>query len=235
LRPDKEELGDGVGQEEQPNIAGAGRKILLVDHEDSFVHTLANYVRQTGAEVVTCRSGDSLSNFVREKLDTGLFHPDLVVLSPGPGSPSDFKLKDTIQAMIDRKIPIFGVCLGLQGLVEYFGGELGILSYPMHGKPSLISQKELPHKISLGNNVLDGLPNSFVVARYHSLHGKPDTLPTNLLVTAESGDGVIMAIQHCSMPIAAVQFHPESILTSPTHGMKILTNALEKLTSDQYQ
>jgi len=85
------------------------KKVLLVDHEDSFVHTLANYLRQTGAEVITCRSGSSLSAFVRREIDTGNYKPDLVVLSPGPGSPSDFFLSDTINIMIERRIPIFGV------------------------------------------------------------------------------------------------------------------------------
>lgn len=84
-------------------------RVLLVDHEDSFVHTLANYLRQTGAEVVTCRSGPSLASFVRREIDSGAYRPDLVVLSPGPGSPSDFFLTDTINSMIERRIPIFGV------------------------------------------------------------------------------------------------------------------------------
>jgi anthranilate synthase len=217
----------------QSNIAGSNKKILLVDHEDSFVHTLANYVRQTGAEVVTCRSGEPFLNFLAEKIDKGEFRPDLVVLSPGPGSPSDFKLKETISAMIARKIPIFGVCLGLQGLVEYFGGELGILGYPMHGKPSIIAKTTSDNALNV--DILEGLPSSFSVARYHSLHGKRETFPPEIVVTAESGDGIVMAIQHSSMPIAAVQFHPESILTSPKHGMLILTNALEKLNSKQYK
>lgn len=139
----------------QPNV-------LLVDHEDSFVHTLANYLRQTGAVVVTCRSGPNLLNFLKAEVDTGKFMPDLVVLSPGPGSPSDFKLSLTIDEMMKRKVPIFGVCLGLQGLVEHFGGKLGVLGYPMHGKPSTISR--VSQKISI--DVLDGLPDEFQVARY---------------------------------------------------------------------
>lgn len=232
LRPDAEE--SGLSAPKPTNDSGKNKKILLIDHEDSFVHTLANYVRQTGAEVLTCRSGAPFLNFLKDKVDTGVFHPDLVVLSPGPGSPSDFKLSDSISALIERKVPIFGVCLGLQGLVEYFGGELGILSSPMHGKPSQITQRSSESNRLLPNNVLDGLPASFVVARYHSLYGKEETLPAELLVTAESSDGIVMAIQHSRLPIAAVQFHPESILTSPVHGMKILINALDKLKSAQY-
>ena len=214
------------------------KQVLLVDHEDSFVHTLANYLRQTGAEVITCRSGTTLSEFIASQIDTGKYRPDLVVLSPGPGSPSDFKLSFTIQSMIDRKVPIFGVCLGLQGLVEYFGGELGVLDYPMHGKPSVIQRTflddEIIDKKHIPNDVLKGLPSEFQVARYHSLHGKLANFPKDVLITAKSSDDVVMAIQHSTMPIAAVQFHPESILTLPKNGMKILTNALSMLSKDQY-
>lgn len=229
-------------------MTGGERKkqVLLIDHEDSFVHTLANYLRQTGAEVVTCRSGPSLQSFIKDRIDTGIFSPDIVVLSPGPGSPSDFHLSNTIDACISRKIPIFGVCLGLQGLVEYFGGELGILDYPMHGKPSIISRsfvdENLDNVTSAGegyggpetHDILNGLPQQFQVARYHSLHGKKMTLPKSLVVTATSVDDIVMAIQHVNMPIAAVQFHPESILTLPKNGMKILSNALDILKPEHY-
>jgi anthranilate synthase len=212
---------------------------LLVDHEDSFVHTLANYLRQTGADVVTTRSGTAFEKFLAESVDSGKFKPDLAVLSPGPGSPSDFKLSTTIDAMIARKVPIFGVCLGLQGLVEHFGGELGILDYPMHGKPSPIQRTYHDSEASISSSsltddVLRGLPAEFTVARYHSLHGKMAKMPKELIVTAKSADGIVMAIQHATMPIAAVQFHPESILTLPKNGMKILYNALENLKSSSY-
>ena len=215
------------------------RSVLLVDHEDSFVHTLANYLRQTGADVKVVRSGDVFMDFVAKEIDTKKFVPDLTVLSPGPGSPTDFKLSLTIDEMIKRKIPIFGVCLGLQGLVEHFGGNLDVLGYPMHGKPSQISRvlDALPKtgKISMENDVLSGLPTEFQVARYHSLHARLTTFPKELAVTAVSKDGIVMAIQHKTMPIAAVQFHPESILTLPKHGMKILMNALENLKKSGYQ
>jgi len=207
-------------------------KVLLVDHEDSFVHTLANYLRQSGADVVTCRSGDAFNEFLQQKVDSGVFIPDLAVLSPGPGSPSEFKLSRTIDEMIARKVPIFGVCLGLQGLVEHFGGELGILDYPMHGKPSPIQRKY--DDAGLTFDILKGLPSEFTVARYHSLHGKMAKMPKDLIVTATTSDGIVMAIQHSSMPIAAVQFHPESILTLPKHGMRIILNALEQLKSQNF-
>ncbi|CTQ68804.1 anthranilate synthase component I [Roseibium alexandrii] len=195
---------------------GKGMKILLVDHEDSFVHTLANYFRQTGAEVVTYRT----------PVADHVFHdvnPDLVVLSPGPGNPKDFDCAATIGRARARNLPIFGVCLGLQALSEYFGAELGQLDVPMHGKPSPISL--------LGNSlVFDGLNAPVIVGRYHSLFAKRDTLPSDIRVTAETEDGVVMAIEHQKEAIAAVQFHPESIMSlDQDAGHKIIENVVSRL------
>jgi anthranilate synthase len=195
---------------------GGGWKVLLIDHEDSFVHTLANYIRTTGAEVVTMRP-----EFARSELRQGA-GPDLVVLSPGPGRPVDFKMSDTIELLVDRRLPIFGVCLGLQGIVEYFGGSLDVLEIPMHGKPSLVRV--------LGGRLLAGLPDEFTVGRYHSLHARRSALPPALLITAETKDRVIMAIEHASLPIAAVQFHPESVMTSQNEvGMPVINAVLSAL------
>jgi anthranilate synthase len=207
------------GVSSEPSAAavrpGQGKHILLVDHQDSFVHTLANYLRQTGAEVVTLRAG-----FPPEELDA--LRPDLVVLSPGPGTPSDFDVSGTLAAAIARNLPVFGVCLGLQGMVEHFGGELGVLSYPMHGKASRIRV--------LGGRVFAGLPDEFTAARYHSLFALREKLPAALKVTAESDDGVIMAIEHASLPLAAVQFHPESILTlGDDLGLRLIRNVVAYL------
>lgn len=228
MREDGIDSTDIVDAEHTAPLVDA-KKVLLVDHEDSFVHTLANYIRQTGVEVVTCRSGEPLKLFLEEH-DKSSDKIDLVLLSPGPGNPSDFKLKDTISAMIERKIPIFGVCLGLQGLVEYYGGTLDILSYPMHGKPSII--KRVGEHTA--DDILNGLPDEFGVARYHSLYGRNDNFPQDLKVTAVTSDGVVMAVQHRTLPIAAVQFHPESILTLPKHGMKIIRNVLQNLKKEGY-
>jgi anthranilate synthase len=194
---------------------GLGKRILLVDHQDSFVHTLANYLRQTGARVVTLRAG-----FPPEAVDE--LRPDLVVLSPGPGVPRDFDVSGTIAALVARGIPTFGVCLGLQGMVEYFGGTLGVLDYPMHGKPSRIRV--------LGGRLFEGLPAEFIAGRYHSLFAIRAALPPDLRVTAESADGVVMAIEHATLPLAAVQFHPESILTLDDDlGLRLLRNVVAKL------
>ena len=201
---------------------GEGKSIILIDHEDSFVHTLGNYLRQTGATVKTLRSGPSALATIERLVDNGE-KPDLVVLSPGPGSPSDFGLSASLDVLTKHKIPGFGVCLGLQGMVEHFGGVLGILDYPMHGKPSPIS---LTNEGQAESSIFTGIPTTFEVARYHSLHGKKNSLPECLSVTALSEDGIVMGIQHKTLPFAAVQFHPESILTSPINGMKILENVL---------
>jgi anthranilate synthase len=192
-----------------------GKRVLLVDHQDSFVHTLANYLRQTGAEVTTLRAG--FPHAVMDELA-----PHLVVLSPGPGSPSDFDVSGTLGAALARNLPVFGVCLGLQGIVEHFGGKLGVLDYPMHGKPSIIR--------ALGGALFEGLPETFRAGRYHSLYAIREHLPSVLHPTAESEDGVIMAVEHASLPLAAVQFHPESLLTLDGNvGLKLLENVVTKL------
>ncbi|HEY9804259.1 MAG TPA: anthranilate synthase [Leptolyngbyaceae cyanobacterium] len=195
-----------------------GKRVLLIDHEDSFVHTLANYIRSTGATVTTLRHGFPESLFDTER-------PDLVVLSPGPGRPSDFKVPEVVAACVRRQIPLFGVCLGLQGIVEAFGGELGVLNYPQHGKSSRIF-------VTAPNSVLfQGLPESFPVGRYHSLFALAQRLPKELKVTAISDDEVIMAIEHQTLPIAAVQFHPESIMTLAGEvGLAMIKNVVRTYT-----
>jgi anthranilate synthase len=203
-----------VGRDVQK--VGQGVKILLVDHEDSFVHTLANYFRQTGAEVSTVRSPVAAEIYDRIK-------PDLVVLSPGPGSPKDFDCKATIKAARAKNLPIFGVCLGLQALAEAYGGELRQLAVPMHGKPSRIRVLE-------AGTVFEGLGREVTVGRYHSIFADPKTLPQDFIITAESEDGTIMGIEHAKEPVAAVQFHPESIMTlGGDAGMRMIENVVEKL------
>jgi len=191
-------------------------RVLFVDHQDSFVHTLANYVRQAGAVVTTFRAG-----FAESMLDS--LQPSLILLSPGPGSPSDFKLSETIAIALKRRIPLCGVCLGMQGLVEYYGGELGVLPYPMHGKPSTVLVQE-PR-----GHLFAELPDSFQVGRYHSLFSIKGKHPEQLRITAVTEDGVVMGIEHNTLPIAAVQFHPESIMTDTHVGLQMLNNAINKL------
>ncbi|MDM7851235.1 anthranilate synthase [Pseudochrobactrum kiredjianiae] len=196
--------------------AGTGISVLLVDHEDSFVHTLANYFRQTGANVATVRSPVSDEIFDR-------FKPDLVVLSPGPGTPKDFDCTNTIRKARERDLPVFGVCLGLQALTEAYGGSLKQLDVPMHGKPSRI-------KILNNGVVFDGLGQEVTVGRYHSLYADKATLPADFIITAETDDGVIMGFEHKSEPVAGVQFHPESIMTlGGNAGMQMIENVVSKL------
>lgn len=225
----EDDAGTVVGCAKDPALVGKGKKLILIDHEDSFVHTLGNYLRQTGAAVETLRSGPAALKALESMALRGE-KPDLVVLSPGPGNPSDFGLSNTIAVLTRYNIPAFGVCLGLQGMVEHFGGTLGVLGYPMHGKPSPVT---LTSEGKSSFSIFAGLPDTFEVARYHSLYGIKEHLPSSLSVTALSEDGIVMAIQHNSLPFAAVQFHPESILTSPAHGMRILKNALSFLRYDE--
>ncbi|TIW00524.1 MAG: anthranilate synthase, partial [Mesorhizobium sp.] len=208
--------GNAAGTERATARVGDGVNILLVDHEDSFVHTLANYFRQTGANVSTVRTPVPEEVFERLK-------PDLVVLSPGPGTPKDFDCAATIKRARARDLPIFGVCLGLQALAEAYGGELRQLHIPMHGKPSRI-------RVSKPGIIFSGLPKEVTVGRYHSIFADPVRLPDGFVVTAETEDGIIMAFEHRKEPIAAVQFHPESIMTlGHNAGMRIIENIVAHL------
>ena len=194
---------------------GEPMRIMVVDHEDSFVHTLASYFRTTGAEVATLRP-----DLAQECLEEGA-RPDLVVLSPGPRRPCDFAMDRTFDLAVRHALPVFGICLGLQGMVEFFGGELDTLCRPMHGKPSDIQV--------LGGRLFSGLPERFVAGRYHSLYARRATLPAVLKVTAETQDGLVMAVEHASLPMAAVQFHPESLMTPVEVGRRLIENAIRLL------
>jgi len=195
--------------------AGPPRRAVLVDHLDSFVHTLGNYFRAAGVEVSTWRAP------LREG-ELAASDAELVLLSPGPGRPSDYDMASSIRQAIEAGLPAFGVCLGLQGLVEYFGGTLAQLDYPMHGKSSACQV--------LGGQLFDGLPERFDVGRYHSLVADPATLPDCLEVTARTDDGVIMAVEHRTLPLAAVQFHPESIMMLGGEvGARLVANVATRL------
>jgi anthranilate synthase len=204
-QPDAESPGEG----DQP---GTGLQVLLVDHQDSFVHTLADYFRQLGAEVTTLRAG-----FDPSLLDH--YAPDLVVLSPGPGRPDDFACGELLSALDRRGLPAFGVCLGLQAMVEHAGGELSLLAEPAHGKPGLVRVR--------GGQLLDGLPAEFIGARYHSIYAFPEQVKGGFEVTATTPDGVVMAIEDRQAGRWAVQFHPESILTAAGRaGHQVIANVL---------
>jgi anthranilate synthase len=203
---------DAGASEAAERLAGTGLRVLLVDHQDSFVHTLGGYFREQGAEVTTLRVG-----FDASLLDE--YAPDLVVLSPGPGRPSDFGCDKLLAALDERGLPAFGVCLGLQAMVEHAGGSLGLLATPVHGKPGRVRV--------LGGALLAGLPAEFTAARYHSLHARPEQVTGGFEVTAVTADGVVMAIEDAARGRWGVQFHPESILTTAGGaGHQIIGNVL---------
>ncbi|HRU06270.1 MAG TPA: anthranilate synthase component I [Candidatus Brocadiia bacterium] len=211
-------LGEAKPAAVEPSAATPGAektRILFVDNRDSFVHTLGNYVRQTGAQVTTLRAGFDLAALDEMK-------PDLVFISPGPGRPEDFGVPGLVKECVRRGIAVFGVCLGLQGMTEAFGGALRLLEYPVHGKPSVITCNQ--------KGLFTGFPAKFRAGRYHSLYADPGSLPACLQATAHSEDGVIMAIEHREYPAAAVQFHPESILTlGDGLGLKLIQNVVRRL------
>jgi anthranilate synthase len=195
---------------------GTGMRVLLVDHQDSFVHTLGGYFREAGAEVITLRAG----------FDAGLLDawaPDLVVLSPGPGRPSDFGCDGLLAALDQRGIPAFGVCLGMQAMVEHAGGRLGLLALPAHGKPGSVRVIGGP----ASSGLLAGLPGEFAAGRYHSLHAVPSEVGGGFAVTAVTPDGVVMAIEDEANGRWGVQFHPESIMTAVGDaGHHLIANVL---------
>lgn len=208
--------------EAEPTLSGAGHRILFLDHEDSFVQMLAGYMRETGAEVRTVRipkGGIERAEMARI-LDEQ--QPSLVVMSPGPGSPSDFKSSELLDEIVERSLPVFGVCLGQQAIGEYFGASLGQLGYPLHGQERDV--------IVTNPGFLDALPERFVTGRYHSLHIDPATMPDSLVLVASDDDGIPMAIQHRELPIFAVQFHPESLMTlRDSAGKRIIEAVMERI------
>ena len=198
---------------------GLGVRVVLIDHEDSFVHTLANYFRQTGAEVVTLRAPVSESILLS-------YDPSLVVLSPGPGCPSDFDCSSTISLVLRHSIPLLGVCLGHQAIAEFFGGSLKTLDTPFHGKPSRL-------RLCGESRIFVGLDDIMTVGRYHSLYVDSSTFPSDFAITAESEDGIIMAMEHVSERIAGIQFHPESIMSLGGNlGHRIVDNIVSRFLVD---
>src|SRR5881394_2548725 len=194
-----------------PDATGSGKQVLLIDHDDSFVHMLADYFRQVGASVTVVRHVHAQQMLNQKSWD-------LLVLSPGPGRPEDFGISKTIDTALDKKLPIFGVCLGVQAIGEYFGGQLGQLGHPAHGRPSRVQVR--------GGRLMQNLPNEIVIGRYHSLYVERDSVPDVLTVTATTEDGVAMAIEHKSLPVGGVQFHPESLMSLGGEvGLRIVENA----------
>lgn len=194
---------------------GYGKRLLLIDHEDSFVHTLGDYFRQTGADVVTSRVA-----YARDYLQDSSESFDGVVLSPGPGRPERFAMSDMIQLCLQRHLPIFGVCLGFQGIAQYFGAPLKELPQPCHGEVEEITLFDQGQSVLFAD-----MNDSIKVGRYHSLY--LDNVPDVLNVTAQTEDGIIMAFEHSSLPVCGVQFHPESILSAQEDiGLQVIGHVM---------
>jgi para-aminobenzoate synthetase component 2 len=197
-------------------------RILVVDNYDSFVYTIVGYLEMLGATAVVVRN-DELPASVRnagpgERLvDRDGVAFDGVLVSPGPGTPKDAGAsEDVISACARTGTPMLGVCLGHQALAEVFGATVTHAPEIKHGKTSGITHDE--------RGVLAGLPQGFTAARYHSLAVDPDTVPGDLEVTARTPEGVVMGLQHRTLPLFGVQFHPESVLTQSGH--RLLANWL---------
>ncbi len=190
------------------------QSILLIDNYDSFTYNLVHYLQQLGAKVDVVRN-DALS-----VADVYGRKPNGVVISPGPCSPNEAGIcVELIKAAADKPLPILGVCLGHQAIGQAFGGNVIRAPYVMHGKTSRVRHKNM--------GVFSGLANPFTATRYHSLIVERSSLPSSLVITAETEDGIIMGLQHESLPIHGVQFHPESIASE--HGHDLLSNFLKSL------
>lgn len=185
--------------------------VLLIDNYDSFSYNLYQAVATIDANVKVVRNDEITVPGIRE------LSPDRVIISPGPGKPSDAGICVDVIKELHKEFPIFGVCLGHQAIFEAFGGTVSYASKLMHGKSSII---EVDNK----NSLFEGLSDTIQAARYHSLAAVEDTLPTNLKVIARTVDGEIMAVCHREYPVYGVQFHPESILTP--QGQRIIENFL---------
>ena len=189
-------------------------KILVIDNYDSFVYTLNGYLQELGAETEVVRN----DQIPLAALDTTLAKFDGVLVSPGPGKPSDAGISvATVLSAAKQGIPLLGVCLGHQAIAEAFGATVTNAEELMHGKTSSITHD--------GGAFYADVPQPFTATRYHSLAVVAETVPNELIVTSRTAGGVIMGLQHESAPIFGVQFHPESVLTEG--GYVMLGNWLE--------
>ncbi len=180
-------------------------RVLVVDNYDSFVYILVQYLGELGLEPIVFRN-DKLSLHDVADLDV-----DAILISPGPGTPLDSGISMELIREYKELKPIFGVCLGLQCIGEFFGGNVVRAPEVMHGKTSAISHAD--------NGVFSGISNPLEATRYHSLIVERESLPDSLEVTAEANDGTIMGLRHKEYRIEGVQFHPESILTKDGHSI----------------
>ncbi len=193
--------------------ASAAPHVLVIDNFDSFVHTIASYLEELGADLTMLR------NDAHAAIPPALARADAVLISPGPGNPKGAGASlEVIEACAASGTPMLGICLGHQALGEAFGGLVGHAPQAMHGKTSRIAHDS--------TGVFAGLPSPFTATRYHSLAIDPRTLPDELVANAwvEGEEDLIMGVRHRTLPLHAVQFHPESVLTEG--GYRLLANWL---------
>ncbi len=187
-------------------------KLLYIDHYDSFAYNVVHLLASQGARPDVILSDDpELGPALLERYEA-------VVIGPGPGHPREVRrVLSIVRAAAERRTPLFGVCLGLQAIGEALGGRVVHAPYLMHGKTSRIEHA--------GTGVFGGIPSPLIATRYHSLALDASTLPTELVVTARSEEGVVQGIAHRELPLHAVQFHPESVTSE--HGTRLVRNFLE--------
>lgn len=191
-------------------------KVLMIDNYDSFTYNLVQYFGELGANVETIRNDAITSEEILNRAADS--RPDRIVISPGPCSPAQAGISIDLIRKAAGQVPLLGVCLGHQAIGEAFGGKVIRAKTLMHGKTSRIEHT--------AQGVFRGLPSPMTVIRYHSLAIERATLPAELVVTAWTADGEVMGVQHKTLAVHGVQFHPESILSE--HGHAMLKNFLDQ-------
>ena len=186
--------------------------LLVIDNYDSFTYNLVQYLGELGADMSVIRNDEVSVDEIENELC-----PEKILISPGPGTPNGAGISLGVIDRLAGKLPILGVCLGHQAIGQHFGGKVVRAPEPVHGKPVEVSHD--------GRTIFEGIDGNFIAGRYHSLIVERESLPDCLEVSAESPDGLIMAMRHRSLQVEGVQFHPESILTE--HGRTLLKNFLE--------
>ncbi|MDV2581311.1 anthranilate synthase component II [Alkalibacillus haloalkaliphilus] len=182
--------------------------IVMIDHYDSFTYNLVDYFEQAGVEVKVVKHDEVTVEELQQ------LNVEAVVYSPGPGQPNDVPNSVEILRAVQGEIPVLGVCLGFQIIVQSFGGTIEKAGAPMHGKIEWVTHDN--------KGVYDRIQSPTAVTRYHSLIARKDNIPKELQITGETDDGEVMSVRHKHWPIEAVQFHPEAILT--TYGLKMVEN-----------
>ncbi len=192
--------------------------ITLIDNYDSFTYNLVQYLGEIGAKVRIYRNDEKTAQHIIGEQPSG------ILISPGPSNPDNAGIcLELIKLASEHNIALFGVCLGHQAIAQAFGGDVVRAPLPMHGKVSSITHNN--------SNMFKGIPSPFNVTRYHSLIAEKKSLPDCLEITAQTDDGIIMALSHKEKPIYGVQFHPESIATE--HGHALLKNFVEVTANDK--